>query len=80
MAAFFRRAPCKRRSGTLGPTTSADLATKADLDVLEVRLVDRLDTMDHRLEPINQRLDRMVFALVAVLVAIIATLVAQSFI
>lgn len=59
---------------------STDLATKAGLDVLEVRLVDRLDTMDHRLEPINNRLDRMVFALVAGLVAIIATLVAQSFI
>jgi len=60
--------------------TSADLATKADLDALEARLVDQLDTMDHRFEAITHPLDRTVFALVAGLVAIIATLVVRSFI
>lgn len=73
---------------------STDLATKADLNALELTLgvridrVDgRLDTMGHhleavsqRLEAVSRRLDRIVLALVAGFVAIVATLIAQSFI
>ena len=52
---------------------STNLATRADLDALKTAVTGRLDTVDHRPEAINHRLDRMVFALVA-------GLVAQSFI
>ena len=66
---------------------STEVATKADLDDLEVRLGGRIDEMGQhidavgqRIDAVGQRIDRMVLAMVAGLVAIIATLIAQSFI
>lgn len=70
---------------------STELATKADLDVLEARLGaridgrtdslnERMDEMSQRLETVSQRIDRMILAMAAGLIAIIATIVTQSFI
>ncbi len=59
------------------PRNSNDeLASKADLGLVDRRL----DDVVHRLDGMTARLDRMVQALIAGLIAIIATLVAQSFI
>ncbi len=65
----------------------AELATKADLELVERRLDTRMHEIDVRfsdvilrLDGMTARLDRMVQALLAGLIAIFATLVAQSFI
>jgi|SRR5690606_5446795 len=70
------------------PTEPAHrLATRSDLDLLETRLVARLEGLESRMDRLNGRMDRfetrmdhLFLALIAGMVAIVATLITAFFV